>query len=112
MESTATTCKFPPFRLNGGWFTGEPFRKDAGWAAVPVLPDAGYMISTNLKSADPPPGATSQHVGVPRPGNNCASVPNVSILQSPFEAIACTVAKEVADQKTPRFGKYAYWTNT
>lgn len=107
MDETTTGCKFPPFRLNGGWFTGEPFRKGAGWADVPVLPEAGYMISTNLKSADPPPGATSQYVGVPRPGNNCETLPNARLLSTPFERIACT-ADDAGSSEAKRFSKYAY----
>ena len=61
----------PPSRaLNGGWFTGEPFKKDSPYGTVPVFPDTGYMIHYNLRSANPPPGAIYQYPGHTRTGNN------------------------------------------
>lgn len=60
----------PPPALNGGLYTGEPFKKGAPWANVPVVPDASYMIHYNLRSANPPPGAIYQYPGYNRPGNN------------------------------------------
>ena len=60
----------PPRKLNGGLYTGEPFKKDSIHANVPVIPDTGYMIHYNLRSANPPPGAIYQYPGNIRPGNN------------------------------------------
>ena len=60
----------PPRALNGGLFTGEEFKKGSLHANVPVIPDTGYMIHYNLRSANPPPGAIYQYPGTIRPGNN------------------------------------------
>ena len=60
----------PPRKLNGGLYTGEPFKKDSLHANFPVIPDTGYMIHYNLRSANPPPGAIYQYPGNIRPGNN------------------------------------------
>ena len=60
----------PPRALNGGLFTGEEFKKGSPHANVPVIPDTGYMIHYNLRSANPPPGAIYQYPGTIRPGNN------------------------------------------
>lgn len=57
--------------LNGGLYSGRPFSAGSPWGNVPVTPDAGYMTSVNLLSADPPPGATTQFASTSfRPGNN------------------------------------------
>lgn len=64
-------------KLNGGLYTGEPFKKDAPWATVPVIPDADYMTHYNLRSANPPPEALTQYPGGTRPGNNFQTMPGV-----------------------------------
>lgn len=61
---------------NGGLYTNIPQEKQP-WHSVPVVPDMTYMISENLKSANPPNGATSQYIGTERPGNNSVTMPNV-----------------------------------
>lgn len=55
--------------LNGGLYTGEPFK--GPWGNVPVIADAVYMTHVNLQSANPPPNAKIQYspYGI-RPGNN------------------------------------------
>ena len=60
----------PPRALNGGLYTGEPFKENAPWANVPVVPDVDYMNNVNLRSANPPPQALYQYQGNVRPGNN------------------------------------------
>jgi hypothetical protein len=60
----------PPRALNGGLYTGEEFKKGSQYGNVPVIPDTGYMIHYNLRSANPPPGAIYQYPGTTRPGNN------------------------------------------
>ena len=63
----------PP--VNGGLFSGE---QDVGpHASIPVIPTATYMISKNLLSANPPPGATEQYVGTNRSTNNYVPMPGV-----------------------------------
>ena len=56
--------------LNGGLYTGEPFHKNAPYGNVPVIPDTGYLIHYNLRSANPPVPALYQYPGGNRPGNN------------------------------------------
>jgi hypothetical protein len=60
----------PQPSLNGGLFTGAPFKPNAPWANVPVVPDVDYMTNVNLRSANPPPQALYQYPGNTRPGNN------------------------------------------
>ena len=75
----------PPMpKLNGGLYTGEPFAKDAPYANVPVIPDAGYMTHHNLASANPPPEASTQYPGGPRPGNNFQPMPGIEKLTGPY----------------------------
>lgn len=74
----SSSVPIPPPSLNGGLYTGEPFKKNAPWANVPVIPTVGYMIHYNLRSANPPPGAIYQYPGNIRPGNNHEEMPGVS----------------------------------
>ena len=67
----------PPPAWNGGWFTGEPYDKDAPWGTVPVIPDVSFLIHNNLLSAQPPPGANIQYPGSFRPGNNAQAMPGI-----------------------------------
>ena len=61
--------------LNGGLYTGEPFK--GPWGNVPVIPDAVSMIHYTLRSANPPPNAILQYGNSIRPGNNGQSMSNV-----------------------------------
>ena len=66
----------PKPRLNGGLYTGEPFAPGAPWGNVPITPDAGYMSSVALRTANPPPGAKYHFGGGGlRPGNNTPFLP-------------------------------------
>ena len=56
----------PP--LNGGLYIGAP--GNGPWAAIPKTPTTSYMINENLKSANPPPRATTQYPLTNGPGNN------------------------------------------
>ena len=56
--------------LNGGLYTGEPFKSGAPWANVPVRPTTAYMTHVNLQSANPPTQALYQMQHGYRPGNN------------------------------------------
>jgi hypothetical protein len=65
-------------KLNGGLYTGEPFKKDAPWGNFPVKPETGSLINENLKSANPPPFAVFHYPGGEhRPGNNTPVLPGV-----------------------------------
>lgn len=67
----------PPLKptLNANLYTGEPFKEGSGYKDFPVIPDATYMNNINLKSANPPPNATTQFVDTIRPGNNSQMFP-------------------------------------
>ncbi len=62
----------PPRKVNGGLYTGEPAR--GSWGNHPVEPDPNPLYE-NLKSANPPPGYTTQTVSLVRPGNNYVEYP-------------------------------------
>jgi len=65
-ENTAVPDSLP----NGGLFAGP--QSTGPWANIPVIPTDTNLIHFNLKSANPPPGATEQYVGTDRLGNNYA----------------------------------------
>jgi len=53
-----------------------PARPGAGWAAIPVEPEAVQMTTQTLLSANPPPYATDLVPGGGvRPGNNARMYP-------------------------------------
>ena len=60
----------PKASLNGGLYTGQPFSPAAPYRNFPTPPDSVSLISKNLSSANPPPGAQQQFPDVFRPGNN------------------------------------------
>jgi len=63
----------PPVPRHGGLFSGEETKNP--WNAIPVTPTMTNYIQNNLRSANPPPGATEQYVGGERLGNNYAPMP-------------------------------------
>jgi hypothetical protein len=65
-ENTA----IPPALPNGGLFM--PPQSTMPWANIPVIPSDTNLIHNNLRSANPPPGATQQYVSTDRLGNNYA----------------------------------------
>lgn len=65
-ENTAIPDPLP----NGGLFGGP--QSTGPWANIPVIPSDTNLIHYNLRSANPPPGATEQYVGTDRLGNNYA----------------------------------------
>lgn len=89
----------PPRALNGGLYTGEPFKKGAPWGNVPVIPDVDYMINVNLRSANPPPKALFQYPGNTRPGNNYQN--NTGLQQSGSYNFLCVSCKTVKDPPRP-----------
>ena len=60
---------------NGGLFGGP--QAVGPYASIPVVPTATNMINKNLRSANPPPGATQQYPGTNRYGNNYIPMPGV-----------------------------------
>ena len=81
----------PPPSLNGGLYTGEPFREGAGWANVYVRPDADAYAQNLLQNSQtpPPPGAQIIPTTV-RPGNN--AVRDFTQSPSPFNFTCMTSA--------------------
>ena len=65
--------KVPPSKPNGGIY-GGPQSKNA-WANIPVTPTSMNLTHHNLRSANPPPGATEQYQGNDRLGNNYVAMP-------------------------------------
>tara|TARA_Y100000389_G_C17381872_1_gene474823 strand:+ start:608 stop:1033 length:426 start_codon:yes stop_codon:yes gene_type:complete len=63
----------PPPPPHGGLFRGPVLGKP--WEAIPVTPTMTNYIQNNLRSANPPPGATEQYIGGDRLGNNYAPMP-------------------------------------
>ena len=60
---------------NGGLFGGPQAMGE--YASIHVTPTAANMINNNLRSANPPPGATEQYPGTNRSGNNYQAMPGV-----------------------------------
>lgn len=91
----------PPRALNGGLYTGEPFK--GPWANVPIIPDVDYLTSINLKSANPPLEALTHYPGGNRPGNNYQNMPGVNLNGVP---IAC----QSSPCKPPDFWKWSKYS--
>jgi len=104
---------FPPKSVNGGWFTGEPFVKNAPYGTVEVIPDSGYMTHFNLASARPPIDALFQYPGGNRPGNNFQTMPGVQInrtYQVMTNISPCAPSHEVnCSCPKCKFSKFAYF---
>ena len=88
----------PPAPVNGGLYSGEAAK--GPWGSIPVTPTTSNYINNNLKSANPPPGATEQYPGNPRLGNNHQGMNGVKWYsdtlesnQGPF-ALKCTGGKK------------------
>lgn len=74
-NATRAALGLPRVQPNGGRSSGRPAIEGAAWATVPCVPDAGYLVSTNLLSANPPPGSRVQFAPSSfRPGNNNPSL--------------------------------------
>jgi len=65
----------PQVARHGGLYSGPESKNP--WNSIPVTPTMTNYIQNNLRSANPPPGATEQYVGTSRLGNNYAPMPGV-----------------------------------
>lgn len=126
MSATTSTPKVsyeppPAPTLNAGLYTGMPFAPGAPWGNVPVVPDAGYMTSVNLLSANPPPGAISQFAETSfRVGNNTpATLPQGVLRAVPHMCqTVCTEPIPYVQRTVPSacpadaevFTRFARWT--
>jgi len=63
-DNTAIPNSLP----NGGLYSGP--QSTGPWANIPVIPSDTNLIHYNLRSANPPPGATEQYVSTNRLCNN------------------------------------------
>ncbi len=97
----------PKASLNGGLYTGEPFAKNAPYANFPAVPDTGYMIHYNLRSAIPPVDALVQYPGTTRPGNNEQKMPGV-LVQSEKYNLYCSAPLVETPNTKRNMSKYFY----
>ena len=74
LRDNSIDTKIPPSPPNGGIYGGPQSTKQ--WANIPVAPTMTNMIHNNLKSANPPPGAIEQAIGINRPGNSYTAAPH------------------------------------
>lgn len=81
LRSKDKNTQIPPSPPNGGIFGGP--QSTAPWANIPVAPTMTNMVHNNLRSANPPPGATVQYIGTDRYGNNYAPMPGVNWYNPP-----------------------------
>lgn len=65
----------PPVPRHGGLYSGPETQNP--WNSIRVTPTMTNYIQNNLRSANPPPGATEQYVGTPRLGNNYVPMPGI-----------------------------------
>lgn len=71
----------PPIPRHGGLYSGPESQNP--WNSIRVTPTMTNYIQNNLRSANPPPGATEQYVGTPRLGNNYVPMPGIYWYNSP-----------------------------
>ncbi len=77
LVQTYAKLNIPPPPLNGGLYTGEPFKEELGHGNVPIIPDTGFMTHFALRTAHPPEEALYQYSAGIRPGNNTPIMPGV-----------------------------------
>lgn len=95
----------PPPRpdLNAGLYTGSPFENSAPWRNFPSIPDASYAVQNNLRSALPPPGASTQPPGTLRIGNSDFQLPTPALKPySPLHNFMCVASDPGGPLPTPR----------
>ena len=71
----AADVMMAPAPRHGGLYSGPESHNP--WNSIPVTATMTNYIQNNLRSANPPPGATEQYVGTPRMGNNYVPMPGV-----------------------------------
>lgn len=106
---SSTFVKPPKPILNGGLYTGEPFKEGAPWGNVPVISDVSYLVNVNLKSAQPPDAATTQFPGGIRFGNNYQKMPGVKYIKE-YGILVNDVPKgQKCIVNNCSFSKYSYY---
>ncbi len=94
LQKTYERLNIPPPSLNGGLYTGEPFKEGAPYANIPIIPDGGYMTHFALRSANPPTQALYQYNDNYRPGNNTPVMPGIDTYKNGEYGIMCNNATE------------------
>ncbi len=80
-RASGPTVAMLPSPRHGGLYSGPVSHNP--WNSIPVTPTMTNMIQNNLRSANPPPGATEQYIGTERLGNNYAPMPGVYWFNPP-----------------------------
>ena len=75
IPKTTPHHKLPGPSYNGAVTIGEPCQ--GGHCSLPVTPSDSNLIHNNLRSANPPPGATVNYPGTNRLGNNSLKMPGI-----------------------------------
>jgi hypothetical protein len=75
LRASGPNDAMPPSPPNGGLYGGPQSTKP--WANIPVVPTVANLIHNNLRSANPPPGATEQYPSTERLGNNYIAMPGI-----------------------------------
>lgn len=83
----------PERQLNGGLYTGEPFKAGASWANVPVEPEPAAMSAniarTDMESLSGKMGQL-MYPTYTRPGNNNVNLPGYDYYdQKNFSTMSC-----------------------
>lgn len=74
-KTQRTKQKGGVYEHNAGLYGDE--QSTGEWASIKVEPSTDNYINNNLKSANPPPQATTQYQGTNRPGNNTQTMEGV-----------------------------------
>ena len=105
LQKTYARLNIPLPSLNGGLYTGEPFKEGAPYANIPIIPDGGYMTHFALRSADPPLQALYQYNDSYRPGNNTPVMPGIEPYKQGQYGIMCNNAVEKMHMKRCKCSK-------
>lgn len=101
LQQTYKRLNILPPSLNGGLYTGEPFREGAQYANIPIIPDGGYMTHFAIRSANPPTQALYQYNDNYRPGNNTPVMPGLEQYKGGQYGIVCNnVVSQKMHEKT------------
>jgi hypothetical protein len=76
----------PPFKVNGGLYTGEAAK--GPWGNYPVLPEPNELAK-NLLTANPPPNAEKIPTTYHREGNNNVTFPNHVLYNNNYPQLIC-----------------------
>lgn len=77
---TSASSPIPPRQLNGGLYTGEPFREGAPWRNFSTIPSSEVLVGEQLNSAHPPPNVQILYPsGNERPGNSTIDRPGIRL---------------------------------